>query len=132
MIYSPPVSAFDYGIYTAVQYQVMESNTPPRIIETQLHAPELETLRARVSGRVQNVGFRVFARDAAQQLGVAGYVRNEYDGSVSVVAVGARAALELLLLALPRGPAHARVERVDADWLPGNPQGFSGGFEVRP
>ncbi|HET6312814.1 MAG TPA: acylphosphatase [Chloroflexia bacterium] len=89
-------------------------------------------MHATVRGRVQNVGFRMFARDAAQRLGVAGYVRNEHDGSVTVLAVGAREALESLLVELRRGPAHARMERVEADWLPGNPQGFTGRFEVRP
>lgn len=135
MIYSPTVPSFDYRIYAAVQYQAVENNTSSTIKDTQSHAPELQTLRATVRGRVQNVGFRMFARDAAQRLGVAGYVRNEHDGSVSVLAVGAREALESLLVALqhgPDGPAHARVERVEADWLPGNPQGFTGKFEVRP
>ena len=70
--------------------------------------------------------------EAARHLGVAGYVRNDYDGSVSVVAVGGREALERLLAAMHRGPAHARVERVEVDWLPGNPQGLAGAFEVRP
>lgn len=132
MIYSRTVPSFDYRIYAAVQYQAVENNIPSTIKDTQSHTPELQTLRATVRGRVQNVGFRMFARDAAQRLGVAGYVRNEHDGSVSVLAVGAREALESLLVALQRGPAHARVERIDADWLPGNPQGFSGRFEVRP
>lgn len=131
MIYSRTVPSFDYRIYAAVQYQAVEDNTPSTIKDTQSHVPELQTLRATVRGRVQNVGFRMFARDAAQRLGVAGYVRNEHDGSVSVLAVGAREPLENLLVALQRGPAHARVERVEAGWLPGNPQGFSGRFEVR-
>ncbi|HVF99109.1 MAG TPA: acylphosphatase [Chloroflexia bacterium] len=100
--------------------------------DTQSRTPELQTLSATIRGRVQNVGFRVFARDAAQRLEVAGYVRNHDDGSVCVLAVGAREALESLLVALQRGPAHARVERVEANWLPGNPHCLYASFEVRP
>ena len=131
MNYSPQASSFDYGMCAAVQYQAVENNTPPIMNEAEMHAPTLYTLRATVRGRVQNVGFRVFAQAAARRLGVAGYVLNDRDGSVSVVAVGKREALERLLVALQRGPAQARVERVETDWLPGNPQGISGGFEVR-
>ena len=87
-------------------------------------------MRATVRGRVQNVGFRMFVLEAARSLDVAGHVRNEYDGSVSVLAAGTRAALERLLTALRRGPAHAHVDRVDVDWQPGNPQGLAGSFEV--
>ena len=132
MISSSAPLSFDYNIFTAVQYQVVENNTPSTINDMRSETPERQTLRARVSGRVQNVGFRVFVRDAARRLDVAGYVRNEYDGSVSVVAVGSQETLERLLAALQRGPSHARVESVDVDWQPGNPQGFDGGFEVRP
>ncbi|HEY0069337.1 MAG TPA: acylphosphatase [Chloroflexia bacterium] len=92
---------------------------------------ELQTLRAVVRGRVQNVGFRMFVLDAARGLGLAGYVRNEYDGSVSVAAVGAVHTLERLLADLRRGPSQARVERVDVEWQAGNPSGLNGTFEVR-
>ncbi|MEA2575210.1 MAG: acylphosphatase [Chloroflexia bacterium] len=122
---------FDYGIFAAVQYQVVENHSSPSTSDTQQQVPKLETLRATVRGRVQNVGFRMFALDVARGLNVAGYVRNEYDGSVSVLAVGSRIALEQLLAALRRGPAHARVEHVEVDWLPGNPQGVGAQFEVR-
>ncbi|MDQ2806051.1 MAG: acylphosphatase [Chloroflexota bacterium] len=75
-----------------------------------------EQLNARVYGRVQGVGFRVFVRDTAQRLALGGWVRNGHDGSVLVQAVGPRAALEALLTALQRGPSMARVDRVVALW----------------
>jgi acylphosphatase len=125
-----PVS-FDYGIYTAVQYQVVENNTSLTTGDTRSQTSELQTLRAVVHGRVQNVGFRMFVLDAARGLGLAGYVRNEYDGSVSVTAVGATDRLERLLTDLRRGPSQARVERVDVQWQAGNPSGLNGTFEVR-
>ena len=41
-----------------------------------------------VRGRVQGVGFRYFAEDCAQRLGLAGYVKNRLDGTVEVYAIG--------------------------------------------
>ncbi|HEX8599862.1 MAG TPA: acylphosphatase [Chloroflexia bacterium] len=88
-------------------------------------------MRVTVYGRVQNVGFRMFVLEAARGMNVAGYVRNEYHGSVSVVAVDTRDTLERLLMALRRGPVHALVDHVGVDWQPGNPQGLTREFEVR-
>jgi acylphosphatase len=122
---------FDYSISTAVQYQVVENNTSPSIYDSESPAPELQTLRVTVYGRVQNVGFRMFVLEAARGMNVAGYVRNEYHGSVSVVAVDTRDTLERLLMALRRGPVHALVDHVGVDWQPGNPQGLTREFEVR-
>ncbi len=75
-----------------------------------------ERLSARITGRVQGVGFRNFTRMRARQLGVTGWVRNERDGSVLLEAEGPRAALEDLLDAVHEGPRMARVDDVDADW----------------
>ncbi len=69
-----------------------------------------------VSGRVQAVGYRAFARRHALDLGVAGYVENLADGRVEIVAEGDRTELELLLVKLKMGPAHAEVEDVEAQW----------------
>lgn len=51
-------------------------------------------ITAIVRGRVQGVGFRYFVRDHARGSGVSGFVRNEPDGSVTVVAEGTRAVLD--------------------------------------
>ena len=75
-----------------------------------------ERLSARITGRVQGVGFRNFTQMRARQLGVSGWVRNENDGSVRLEAEGPRAALEDLLEAIHDGPRTARVRAVDADW----------------
>jgi acylphosphatase len=89
------------------------------------------TLRASVYGRVQNVGFRMFVRDAARRMGLRGYVRNVEDGSVYVLAVGPRATLDELLRHLYRGPAGARVSEVHQEWSEGEPDGLASTFEVR-
>ena len=69
---------------------------------------------ARVCGRVQRVGYRRFVLDSAQELGVAGYVKNEKDGSVTVFAQGDDGALERFLERLKSPPPPAQVRSVDA------------------
>ena len=86
-------------------------------------------LSARITGRVQGVGFRAFTRRKARDLGLAGWVRNERDGSVRLVAEGTRDDLDALLDAVRRGPPSARVHNVSADW--GDATGDLGGFSVR-
>lgn len=71
---------------------------------------------ALVRGRVQGVAFRVGAREEALRLGLCGWVRNTPDGHVEVHAAGEEAALQAFLSWLHRGPALARVERVEANW----------------
>jgi len=65
-----------------------------------------------IAGRVQGVGFRWFAHDAAAIEGVHGWVRNLADGTVEVVAEGDAAALDAFQRELERGPSGGRVERV--------------------
>jgi len=71
---------------------------------------------ARITGRVQGVGFRNFTRRRARRLDVTGWVRNEPDGSVRLEAEGPADALESLVEAVHQGPRMARVEDVDVDW----------------
>jgi acylphosphatase len=89
-------------------------------------APGHERLDASIRGRVQGVGFRVFALREAMTLGLAGSVANEADGSVRVVAEGSRADLEALLDRLRDGPPAGIVDRVTERWEParGLPSGF--------
>ncbi len=69
-----------------------------------------------VSGQVQGVGYRAFARKHALELGLAGYAENLPDGRVEVVAEGPEDALEHLLHFLRQGPRLSRVEDVDVLW----------------
>ena len=62
-----------------------------------------------VRGRVQGVGFRAFVVDSGLALGVTGWARNRWDGSVEVVAEGTRDALNTLLADLRRGPRMSNV-----------------------
>ncbi len=65
-----------------------------------------------VFGLVQGVGFRYFVARNAMALGLRGYVRNEYDGTVSGVAIGNPASIDKLKSLLRNGPSRSRVENV--------------------
>src|SRR5438132_475781 len=65
-----------------------------------------------VSGRVQGVGYRYFAERCANQLGVSGYVKNCWNGTVEVYAVGDETSLEEFKRHLAEGPRSARVTGV--------------------
>ncbi|MGA8145228.1 MAG: acylphosphatase [Candidatus Acidiferrales bacterium] len=65
-----------------------------------------------ISGMVQGVGYRYFARQTAQRLGLAGYVKNLRDGRVEVYAIGPSPALAMLRAELERGPNGGSVSSV--------------------
>lgn len=90
-------------------------------------ASSTERLTALVSGRVQGVGYRAFARRHAVDLGLAGSAENLADGRVEVVAEGPRSELEHLLVFLRRGPVHAGVDDVEVHW---SQEGGLHGFHV--
>ncbi len=85
-------------------------------------------LIASVRGRVQGVGYRVFAFREARLLELDGFVSNEHDGSVRVVAEGTRRDLEALLERLADGPPAALVDRVIDRWEPA--RGLGSGFRI--
>jgi len=76
----------------------------------------------RVCGRVQRVGYRRFVLDSAQELGVAGYVKNERDGSVTIFAQGDDVVLERFLERLKSPPPPAQVKSVDVRDAPLKPR----------
>ena len=69
-------------------------------------------LHAIVKGRVQGVGYRFFALDAARRLRLTGFVRNLPDGDVEVHAEGPEQDLSTLVAALKKGPAFSHVFEV--------------------
>ena len=71
-------------------------------------------LHLRVTGRVQGVGFRWYARTEAERLGLSGWVRNRPDGSVELAVDGPEDARQEFLAAVRRGPPNAVVDRVEA------------------
>ena len=78
---------------------------------------ETKAVRCTVHGRVQGVGFRYTTVKQAHRLGLTGWVRNDYDGTVEVVAEGPEQAVRRLVDRLKKGPPAARVTRVDVSWV---------------
>jgi acylphosphatase len=81
-----------------------------------------------VYGDVQGVGFRYFAQRKARQLRLQGWVRNNDDGTVELVAEGERPDLDELKRALEEGPRMAHVDRVDVRWS--SATGTLGSFDL--
>jgi acylphosphatase len=73
----------------------------------------VQARRFLVRGRVQGVGFRWFVEYEAQILQIAGWVRNNPDGSVEILAQGTREQLAGLHSRLREGPRAARVDEVE-------------------
>ena len=73
-------------------------------------------LRAHITvhGKVQGVFFRKHAQEKAEKMGVNGYVCNDGDGTVSIVAEGAENQLNELIEWCHSGPSMAQVSKVDA------------------
>jgi acylphosphatase len=84
--------------------------------------------RVVVHGRVQGVFFRETTRRRAYRAGVAGWVRNNDDGTVEAVFEGEPDDVEVMVHFAEIGPSGAYVDRVELDEL--EPQGLRG-FEVR-
>ena len=83
-------------------------------------------VQARVHGKVQGVGYRIWVRGEATELGLAGWVRNERDGSVTAWLAGAEAAVSTMIERLRKGPPGAWISRIDVEELEGwsAPVGF--------
>lgn len=69
--------------------------------------------RVVIRGLVQGVGFRAFVEYTAQDLGLAGWVRNRRDGSVEAVFAGSAETVAAMIEACRRGPRGAHVDAVD-------------------
>src|SRR6185295_19403671 len=68
-----------------------------------------------IGGRVQGVGFRMFAADRAAREGLTGYARNLPDGRVEALVEGDQESVDRMELALRRGPSHAEVASFDVE-----------------
>jgi acylphosphatase len=87
-----------------------------------------ELYRIQIEGMVQGVGFRFHARRQAQSLGLSGWVKNQTDGSVLILAEGDPEYLEQFVGWCHEGPRSARVHHVTVQKE--EPQGFEG-FDVK-
>jgi len=72
----------------------------------------VKSARIIVTGRVQGVGYRMWAERTASALGIRGWVRNRADRSVELLAIGDDGAVDALIEACGQGPRHAEVSGV--------------------
>jgi acylphosphatase len=89
----------------------------------------VKRLSITVAGRVQGVGFRYFARDLAESLGLSGWVRNNIDRSVECEAQGEGKDLQEFMEKLREGPPLSRVKEVVMNEIP-VVVGTGGEFEI--
>ncbi len=66
-----------------------------------------------VFGIVQGVGYRYSAKQKAQSLGIKGYVKNMYDGSVFIEAEGTIESLNEFIYWCNHGCSHSRVSEIE-------------------
>ncbi|NQU55279.1 MAG: acylphosphatase [Bacteroidetes bacterium] len=66
----------------------------------------------KITGRVQGVGFRYFARLKASEIGINGWVKNSRDGGVLIVAQGNETDINTFIDYLQIGPTRARVNKI--------------------
>jgi acylphosphatase len=86
-----------------------------------------------VSGRVQGVGYRRFAKRQAEALSLKGWARNLWDGRVEVFAVGPESQLDRFCEELKRGPSFSQVREVIVKTMMDEGDGVSSNeFEIRP
>ena len=91
---------------------------------------DLTSLRLRVEGFVQSVGYRNFIFEEATRLSLDGWVRNRADGTVEALLAGETAAIDAMIAACRRGSAYSIVSSVAE--IPGRPTDPGAGFRVLP
>lgn len=74
---------------------------------------DLTSLRVRVEGFVQAVGYRHFAIEEARKLGLDGWIRNRSDGTVEALVSGPTKTVEAFVAAAMRGPEGSKVANVE-------------------
>ncbi|HET9231656.1 MAG TPA: acylphosphatase [Vitreimonas sp.] len=90
------------------------------------------TIRLRVAGRVQGVGYRDFLRGEAESRGLVGWVRNRRDGTVEAIICGAAEGVDELIAACWRGPPASRVADIQVEASPKDADLPTTGFTIRP
>jgi acylphosphatase len=105
-----------------------DDNAAPPVDAAARPAPT--AVRFRVTGRVQGVYFRAATRQAAEGLGLRGWVRNRGDGAVEGHLQGDEATLAAMLDWCRGGPPGAAVERLT--WEPAPVDTNLTGFSIRP
>lgn len=88
----------------------------------------MQCMKAWVYGKVQGVGYRLFCRRRARELGVTGHAINLSDGRVEVMLCGSEQALSDMIDALHEGPHFAQVAGVDVERIELHDNNLPGDF----
>lgn len=88
----------------------------------------MKRLHLKIYGRVQGVYYRSSAQDKARELGLSGWAKNMTDGTVETVVEGEEKMLRDYIWWCKKGPAAARVEKIDETWE--EPTGEFNGFSI--
>ena len=86
------------------------------------------TVKMKITGKVQGVGFRYFVLRQAQKLSIKGWVSNNSNGNVEALAQGEKEGLDHFIAKVKQGPTFSRVEDVSLNWVNEAEQYFS--FEI--
>ena len=86
-------------------------------------------LNLKIIGQVQGIGFRYWAQQQAQKFGLTGWVKNEDDGSVSLVVEGDEEDLKKFLDICKKGSSFSSVEEIQEAW--GKSTGEFQNFEIK-
>jgi acylphosphatase len=89
----------------------------------------MKCIRVKVYGEVQGVSFRSFIKQAADELGLVGWIRNNRDGSVEAVVERQQDKIEALLAKMRKGPPNACVTGIEIE--PENSGEEFKGFQVK-
>ncbi len=73
--------------------------------------------KAKIYGLVQGVGYRWFALDEAKKLGIVGYTRNMFDGTVEIDAQGDPGNMDKYLKKLHIGPGMGKVSKIELEHI---------------
>ncbi len=84
--------------------------------------------KLRITGVVQGVGYRAWARRLARELNVLGYVRNMDDGSVEMVICAPENIMTVMINAAKKGPPASVVKSVEVEDIEFEPS--KEGFEI--
>ncbi len=77
----------------------------------------MKTYSITIHGKVQGVFFRKFTKEKAIELGLKGFVKNQYDGTVYVEVSGSENILDDFIEWCHKGSPHSSVEKVDANQI---------------
>ena len=119
------------GIKRMIERQQEEGEKEEHLKKKEVEGLFTERARAHivVHGKVQGIFFRDFTKKTADSLELKGWVKNTQASTVEIVAEGEKSQLRKLIIAVKKGPALSKVDKVDYEYS--NYMGSFDGFYVK-